>query len=37
LCGGIEHLFRKNKVDYLKGFGKFKSANEITVDLNDGK
>lgn len=37
LCGGIEHLFKKNKVDYLKGFGKFNSANEIAVALNDGK
>jgi dihydrolipoamide dehydrogenase len=36
LTGGIEHLFKKNKVDYVKGWGKFSSANEITVDLNDG-
>lgn len=37
LTGGIEYLFKKNKVDYLKGWGKFSSANEIAVDLNDGK
>lgn len=36
LTGGIEHLFKKNKVDYVKGWGKFASANEITVDLNGG-
>jgi len=36
LTGGIEHLFKKNKVDYVKGWGKFASANEIEVDLNGG-
>ena len=36
LTGGIEFLFKKNKVDYLKGFGKFISQNEIQVDLTDG-
>ena len=36
LTGGIEGLFKKNKVDYLKGWGKFQSATEIAVDLNDG-
>jgi len=36
LTGGIEYLFKKNKVDYVKGWGKFKSANDIEVDLNDG-
>lgn len=36
LTSGIEFLFKKNKVDYLKGHGKFASANEIEVDLNDG-
>ena len=29
LTGGIEYLFKKNKVDYLKGWGKFESANDI--------
>lgn len=36
LTGGIEFLFKKNKVDYLKGHGKFASPHEIEVDLNDG-
>lgn len=37
LTSGIEFLFKKNKVDYIKGWGKFNSATEIGVDLNDGK
>lgn len=36
LTGGIEFLFKKNKVDYVKGHGKFSSPNEIEVDLIDG-
>lgn len=36
LTGGIEHLLKKNKVDYVKGFGKLKSANEVAVDLIAG-
>ena len=36
LTGGIEYLFKKNNVDYVKGWGKFKSATEIEADLNDG-
>jgi len=36
LTGGIEYLFKKNKVDYVKGWGKFASATEIDVDLNAG-
>jgi dihydrolipoamide dehydrogenase len=36
LTSGIEFLFKKNKVDYLKGFGKFASPTEIDVDLNGG-
>lgn len=36
LTGGIEYLFKKNKVDYVKGWGKFTGANTIGVDLNDG-
>ena len=36
LTSGIEFLFKKNKVDYVKGWGKFSSANDIDVDLNDG-
>lgn len=36
LTSGIEFLFKKNKVDYIKGYGKFASANEIEVDLIAG-
>jgi dihydrolipoamide dehydrogenase len=36
LTGGIEFLFKKNNVDYVKGWGKFNSANEISVDLTAG-
>ena len=36
LTSGIEFLLKKNKVDYVKGWGKFASANEIEVDLTQG-
>lgn len=36
LTSGIEFLFKKNKVDYIKGTGKFASPNDIDVDLVDG-
>lgn len=36
LTGGIEMLFRKNKVDYIKGFGKLAGPNSINVALNEG-
>ncbi|KAJ8324420.1 hypothetical protein BDV3_005126 [Batrachochytrium dendrobatidis] len=36
LTGGIEMLFKKNKTDYLKGWGTLKSATEIEVTANDG-
>ena len=36
LCGGIEALFKKNKVDYVKGWGKFKDAETVVVDGLDG-
>lgn len=36
LTSGIEFLFKKNKVDYLKGYGKFASTNEIDIDLIQG-
>lgn len=29
-------MFKKNKVEYSKGWGKFAGPNEIDVDLNDG-
>ena len=36
LTKGIEGLFKKNKVAYHKGAGKFLNANEIEVTGNDG-
>lgn len=36
LTKGIEFLFNKNKVTYVKGWGSFKSANEVEVSLLDG-
>jgi dihydrolipoamide dehydrogenase len=36
LTGGIEFLFKKNKVDYVKGWGKFAGPNAIDVDLIGG-
>ena len=36
LTGGIEHLFKKNKVDYMKGWGKFNSPNGVDVDMTAG-
>lgn len=36
LTGGIEFLFKKYKVDYIKGFGKLGGPNTVTVDLNEG-
>ena len=31
LTGGIEYLFKKNKVDWLKGYATFESANSVSV------
>jgi dihydrolipoamide dehydrogenase len=36
LTKGIEGLFKKNKVTYVKGYGKITSSGEVTVDLLDG-
>ena len=36
LTRGIEGLFKKNKVTYVKGHGKFVGLNEIEVDGLDG-
>ena len=36
LTGGIEYLFKKNKVDYIKGWGKLQDKNTINVDLLTG-
>jgi len=32
LTSGIEYLFKKNKVDYVKGWGTIKTAHEISVN-----
>ncbi len=37
LAGGIEMLFKKNKVDYLRGEGFIKGANAVVVKDADGK
>ncbi len=36
LTKGIEGLFKKNKVTYVKGHGRFADANTIEVELMDG-
>lgn len=36
LTSGIEFLFKKNKVDYMKGWGKFSGESNIDIDLNAG-
>jgi len=36
LTGGIEMLFKKYKVDYVKGFGKLTSGTSLDVTLNEG-
>ncbi|KAG8934605.1 dihydrolipoamide dehydrogenase precursor [Tulasnella sp. 417] len=36
LTSGIEYLFKKNKVDYIKGTGSFISNNKLHVSLLDG-
>jgi dihydrolipoamide dehydrogenase len=36
LTKGIEGLFKKNKVDYVQGFGKLTSASQVSVALNAG-
>ena len=36
LTGGIDYLMKKNGVDYIKGWGKFASNDQITVDLIEG-
>lgn len=35
LTGGIEFLFKKYKVEYVKGFGKLTNSNSVSVDLNN--
>ncbi|KAL9263013.1 Dihydrolipoyl dehydrogenase, mitochondrial-like protein [Drosera capensis] len=36
LTKGIEGLFKKNKVTYVKGYGKFMSPSEVSVDTIEG-
>ncbi|PSC74380.1 Dihydrolipoyl dehydrogenase mitochondrial [Micractinium conductrix] len=36
LTKGIEGLFKKNKVEYIKGWGKLKSATQVEVSTVDG-
>ncbi|CAO2838388.1 unnamed protein product [Amaranthus hypochondriacus] len=36
LTKGIEGLFKKNKVNYVKGYGKLVSPSEVSVDTVDG-
>lgn len=36
LCSGIEGLFKKNKVDYLKGLGSIAGPNSLNVALTEG-
>uniref|UniRef100_A0A803KU80 Dihydrolipoyl dehydrogenase n=1 Tax=Chenopodium quinoa TaxID=63459 RepID=A0A803KU80_CHEQI len=37
LTRGIEGLFKKNKVKYVKGYGKFVSPSEVSVDTLEGE
>jgi dihydrolipoamide dehydrogenase len=36
LTSGIEGLFKKNKITYVKGWGSFVNPNEVKVDLLEG-
>jgi len=36
LTGGIEHLLKKYKIDYIKGKGSLEGPNEVSVALNEG-
>jgi hypothetical protein len=36
LTKGVEFLFKKNNVEYIKGTGSFADQNTIAVNLNDG-
>ena len=37
LCGGIEFLFKKNKIDYIRGVASVTSATSVEVTDKDGK
>ena len=34
---GIQYLFKKNKIDYIKGFGKLAGNNKVRVEGDNGK
>ncbi len=36
LAGGIEYLFKKNKIDYLRGKGSIAGENKVKVEAEDG-
>lgn len=36
LAGGIEFLFKKNKVDYVRGFGSIEGTGKVSVKAADG-
>ena len=36
LTKGVEFLFKKNKVDYVKGTGELVGEHEVKVHLNEG-
>lgn len=36
LTGGIEHLFKKNKVEYVKGHGAFLDPHSLSIKLTGG-
>ncbi|CAG9460466.1 unnamed protein product [Pedinophyceae sp. YPF-701] len=36
LCKGIEGLFKKNKVEYVKGWGKLVGTGHVSVSMSDG-
>lgn len=36
LAGGIEFLFKKNKVDYIRGFGSIEGTGKVSVKAADG-
>lgn len=37
MSGGIQYLFKKNKIDIIKGLGKLKSKGVVTVTDDEGK
>ncbi|MCE9518768.1 MAG: dihydrolipoyl dehydrogenase [Verrucomicrobia bacterium] len=37
LCGGIEFLFKKNKIDYIRGTGSITAPGKVEVTAKDGK